>query len=66
LPDFEEFRQEVLRDPSLQQRLFGLGSKEDFVRTVVGAGSELGFEFTAVEVEEALRAAHAEWVLRWV
>lgn len=66
MPDFEEFRKEVLRDPSLQQRLFGLGSREEFIGRVVEAGAERGFEFTGVEVEEALGASHAEWVLRWI
>lgn len=64
--DFEKFRIEVLRDPSLREGLFGLQSKDEFVKRVVEAGAERGFEFTSGDVEEALRASQSEWVLRWV
>lgn len=64
--DFEKFRIEVLRDRVLQQRLFGLKPKEEFVKRVVEAGAERGFEFTGGDVEEALRASLGDWMLRWV
>lgn len=64
--DFKQFRTEVLRDPSLQQSLSGGGSKTEFVTRVVEAGAERGFQFTADDVVEAMRASKAEWVLRWI
>jgi hypothetical protein len=64
--EFEQFRMEVLRDPALQQRLIGLGSRKEFVKRVVETGAERGFEFTGADVEAAMQASHAEWVLRWV
>lgn len=66
MSDFEKFRTEVLRDLSLQQKLIGPGSQEDFVRRVVETGAEYGFVFSVEDVEEAMRSGHAEWVLRWV
>jgi hypothetical protein len=66
LAEFERFRMEVLSEPSLQQRFIGLESKEEFAARLVESGAERGFEFTASDVEEALRASRSEWVLRWV
>lgn len=64
--EFEQFRIKVLQDPSLQQSLTGSGSKAEFVTRVVEAGAERGFQFTAEDVIEAMRANQAEWVLRWI
>ena len=63
---FEQFRLVVLGDNALQAKLRVLEDKEEFISNVVETGVELGFEFTAADVEEAMRASHSEWILRWV
>jgi predicted ribosomally synthesized peptide with nif11-like leader len=63
---FEQFRLAVLSNPALQEKLRVFEDKEEFISKVVETGIELGFEFTASEVEEAIRASHSEWILRWV
>jgi len=63
---FEQFRLVVLGDNALQAKLRVLDDKEEFISNVVETGVEFGFEFTAADVEEAMRASHSEWILRWV
>jgi predicted ribosomally synthesized peptide with nif11-like leader len=65
-PDLEQFRREVLLDPSLQEKLRNLGSTPEFVQAVVEAGAARGFEFSADDVGEAIRAGHRVWLERWI
>ncbi|PYT00802.1 MAG: hypothetical protein DMF63_05715 [Acidobacteria bacterium] len=52
---FEEFRDLVLDDKSMQKQLRRLSDRNEFIARVVELGREHGFEFTAAEVEEELR-----------
>jgi hypothetical protein len=55
---FEEFRQLVLLEESLQKELRGLTDRKEFVNRMVELGAAHGYQFTAQDVEEALRGAH--------
>ena len=63
---FEQFRQLVLRDLVLQERLREFDDREAFPALVVRAGEELGYAFTAEDVEAAIRANGRAWVERWI
>lgn len=65
-PDLEKFCSEVLLDPSLQENLRSLGSIPDFIERVVETGASRGFEFSADDVREAIRAGHRVWLERWI
>lgn len=60
------FRQAVLSDLNLQQRLRETSDRESFVRLVVALGKEHGYRFTATDAEEALQAAKQAWCERWI
>ena len=51
----EQFTQDCLRYPTLQQRLRATADKESFLRLTVQLGEESGYSFTAKEVEELMR-----------
>ncbi|HLM00045.1 MAG TPA: Nif11-like leader peptide family natural product precursor, partial [Pyrinomonadaceae bacterium] len=53
--NFERFREMVLRDLSLQERLREITDRDVFIRLVVETGAECGYEITPREVEEAMR-----------
>jgi len=64
--EFERFREEVLGDLNLQQRLRETADRESFVRLVVAEGKGRGFRFTAQDAEAALQAAQLAWVEKWI
>jgi predicted ribosomally synthesized peptide with nif11-like leader len=64
--NFERFRQIVLEDLSLQERLRAIEEREPFVSRVVEMGAECGIEFTAEDVREAIRANRRAWIERWI
>jgi len=65
-PDLEQFCSEVLLDPYLQEKLRNIGSTPEFIQRVVEAGASRGFEFSADDVGEAIRAGHRVWLERWI
>ena len=64
--DFEDFRQKVLEDSTLQHRLRGMANLDEFVTRCVDLGHELGCEFAASDVRDALNIARREWLQRWL
>lgn len=60
------FRQKVLNDLKLQQRLRQTDDRESFIRLLVGLGRELGYRFTAADADNALRAEQQAWFERWI
>lgn len=58
---FEQFRQLVLDDLSLQRELQGFTERDVFVERAVELGAARGLHFTAAEVVEAIRASRREW-----
>jgi hypothetical protein len=66
MESFEQFRQIVLNDVALQERLRTTTDHESFVGLVVRTGEERGCHFTPEDVEEAMRANRRAWLERWV
>lgn len=64
--DLQSFRQTVLNDLNLQERLRQTDDRESFIRLVVGLGRQLGYRFTANDVDNALRAEQQAWIERWI
>jgi predicted ribosomally synthesized peptide with nif11-like leader len=63
---FEQFRNIVLEDLSLQEKLRAFTGRDEFISCVVDAGAEFGFQFTAEDVAEAMRANRRAWIERWI
>lgn len=65
LAELERFQQEVLNDLNLQQQLRETTDKESFLELVMALGRERGYRITALEVDDAMRAAVRTWIERW-
>jgi hypothetical protein len=63
---FERFRQLVLGDATLQERLRETPDLKAFVALTLRLGQEHGYRFTAEEVENALRESRRAWLQRWI
>jgi predicted ribosomally synthesized peptide with nif11-like leader len=63
---FEQFRQVVLEDLSLQKQLRKFIRRDRFVDRVVKLGTERGFQFTAQDVREAMSECRRNWLERWI
>ncbi len=64
--ELERFRQAVLSDLKLQERLRETADRESFIRLLVGEGQRLGYCFTGADADNALRAAQQAWFERWI
>jgi hypothetical protein len=64
--ELQRFRQMVLNDLKLQQRLRQTDDRESFIRLLVGVGRQLGYRFTAADADNALRAEQQAWFERWI
>jgi hypothetical protein len=64
--DLQLFRQVVLKDLNLQERLRQTDDRESFVRLVVGLGRQLGYRFNTIDVDNALQAEQQAWIERWI
>jgi hypothetical protein len=64
--DFERFRQLVLEDLALQERLRGTPDLKAFVELTLRLGEERGYRFTAADIEAALRESRRAWLQRWI
>lgn len=62
----ERFRQLVLDDASLFEKLGQAWNKRAFVALAQRLGRERGFIFAAADVEDALREARRTWLERWI
>jgi len=64
--ELQRFRQTVLNDLNLQQRLRQTDDRESFIRLLVGLGRQLGYSFTAADADNAMRAEQQAWIERWI
>lgn len=64
--DFERFRRLVLEDAALQQALRDTPDVPAFIALARRLGAERGCDFSAEDVQEAMRAARRAWRERWV
>jgi CSLREA domain-containing protein len=63
---FEQFRQIVLQEVALQERLRVTMDHRSFIDLVVRLGADRGCHFTAEDVEAAMRASQRAWIERWI
>ena len=63
---FEEFRELVLGDVSMQKDLQAKTDSVEFVPRVVELARMHGFEFTAADVEDEMRRNRREWFERGI
>jgi len=54
---FEEFRELVLSDESLQEALREVTERADFIAKVIELSRKRGYEFSSAEVAEEMRVA---------
>jgi len=64
--DFEQFRQLVLGQVTLQEKLRQIEDHDDFIRTVVKLGNDNGYSFDAEDVRNAMNLSRRSWIERWV
>lgn len=60
------FREQVLADRELHNRLRATASQSEFIALAVQLGAERGCVFTAQLVETALREQRRAWLERWL
>ena len=58
---FNEFRNIVLGDDSLQKELRILTDRTEFIDRVIDLARSLGYEFTSEDIEEELRVGRRSW-----
>jgi Aspartyl/Asparaginyl beta-hydroxylase/Nif11 domain len=63
---FDGFRQFVLADETLQERLMATPELNDFLNLTVQLGNKHGYSFTIEDVEAELRKSHNAWLQRWI
>jgi len=62
LESFEQFRQLVLQDQSLQAQLRATPDLRSFFDLVARQGAARGYQFTVEDVEAAMRASRRAWL----
>jgi hypothetical protein len=62
MESFEQFRQIVLHDLALQERLRPIADHRGFVDLVVQVGTEQGCHFTPADVEAAMQSNRLAWL----
>ena len=63
---FEQFREAVLKDTVLQQRLQEPADFKTFLPLAIELGQERGLEFSQIDIEEAAREGRRAWLERWI
>ena len=61
-----DFRALVLADPKLQDRLRAITDKTEFIVVVRSAAKVEGFDLTADDITDAIRAGRRSWIERWI
>jgi hypothetical protein len=62
----EQFRQLVLDDMALQERLRAVPVRAEFITLTLQLGAERGYDFTVDDIEDVLRANQRAWLERWL
>ena len=61
-----EFRGIIFSDVGLREKLRKIEDRREFIELVIKYGRERECEFTAEEVENALRENRRVWIERWL
>ena len=64
--NLEHFRQLVLQDTKLQQRLRDTPDSDAFMSLLIELGQEKGYGFTTDTVQAALNSQRRLWLERWL
>ena len=64
--NLEQFRQLVLDDTALQERLRAVPVRAKFITLMLQLGAERGYDFTVDDIEDMLRANQRAWLERWL
>ena len=64
LNDFLPFRERVLQDAALQNRLKDIADRDEFIALVEQLGRDDGFNFTRDDVLQAMQASRRAWIER--
>ena len=63
---FEQFRELVFQDTTLQEALRSVTDTDQFVALTVRLGAARGYVFTVEDVAEAMRSSRRAWLERWL
>jgi hypothetical protein len=64
-PNFDEFREFVMRDAALIERLAGCGSEAALFAEVLDIGRECGFRLEEKDLAGIVRDNRRLWLERW-
>jgi hypothetical protein len=64
--NLREFCLLVLRDPQLQNEFKNLTDRDEFIRKLLIAAANSGFEISREEVELKMRENRKLWLERWI
>lgn len=64
--DWERFRQNVLADQALQERLRATRDWAAFVALALQLGAERGLTLSVADLERALQSGRRLWLERWL
>jgi hypothetical protein len=64
--NFDEFRALVLSDLSLQSRLSDLDDRKEQAARILAMGGEMGFTFSAEDIDAAVAETIQVWIERWM
>ncbi len=63
---FEQFRQIVFQDATLQRELHELVDPNEFIARVVALGAARGFDFNTKDVQQAMTDGRRAWIERHI
>jgi hypothetical protein len=63
---FEQFKERVLADESLQRRVRDIRDRLEFIDAAAVLAAELGFDVTRDDIETALKLGSQAWIERWI
>ena len=64
--NLEKFRELVLRDLSLQEKLRDITDRETFIALTLRSSEERGCRLRREDLEEALETSRRAWFERWL
>ncbi|MEP6901060.1 MAG: hypothetical protein ABJA66_04875 [Actinomycetota bacterium] len=64
--DFEQFKQLVLQDFSLQEQLRVFTERGTLFTKVIEISGKYGFQITTEDIEEVWRTNSRLWIERWI
>jgi hypothetical protein len=66
LASFQQFEQEVFRDPALVEELRDAATLPELMAKIIAMGRERGLEITEEDLRLVVNANRRAWLERWV